>query len=1023
MLTIFRHFLRAAAASLSLFVVGTRVSAQPLAVTSPDGSLRAEVSRDAAGALCFSVVRDGETLFAPARIGVTVDEVDLGAAVQLGDPQRGVLDETYSLFGGKSAARNHAATALIPILTATGRPVLHLEVRAYDDGVAWRAIAPADETTDVRRVSGEVTSWRLPEHSRIWYFERNSDWKLKSYAGEWVSAPVDQLPTVSSQGPVQGTPLVVELADGKGYALLTEAALDNYSGLRLRALPGRLVQADFGEGTAGFTLRGQIITPWRVTLVAHDLDALVNSTLVTNLCPPPDAQLYADTSYLKPGRAVWRWWSADTGTPAQERAMIEAAAELGFEYTLVDDGWKNWPNAWDELRSLVRYGRERAVGVFIWKDYKDVASPADGWADLRRFLDDTAAAGVVGVKLDFLNAETKDRIDFVTAALRLAAARRLMVVFHGVAKPTGEARTYPNEITREGIRGLELNRMKEGPIPASHNAALPYTRFVVGPGDYTPLGYSRPGATTWTHQLATLVQFTSPLQVIAEHPDKLLRDPATQPALDVLKAIPSAWDETRVLPPSRIGELSVIARRKGADWFLSVLTGAGAAELEKIDLAFLGAGEFAAVELTSPERTKFARREVPAVSARTPWRAKLAEGDGLVVWFKRLPARAPEVQARDGVGNFQAKAQAGGTVKVAYLGGSITAANGWRVGTRAFLQRRYPNAKMEEIFAAISGTPSTLGVARLQMHVLAHQPDLLFVEFAVNDGALDPERIERAYEGIVRQTWAQFPRCDIVFVYTLSQGMVADYRAGRLSRSAQAMERVAAHYGIPTIAFGFEVVKRIDRGEWVFVADKQLGTKDKEGRTIFTNDATHPTEAGHALYTEVVARHWPAFEHTDTAKLAPHKLGPPLRADHWAQAGFLSLGELPLGSDWQPLAADDERLTRHAGRIAPRTWRSERAGNSFECVVSGTVIGLLGFKNENSSFFRVTIDDLPPVEGSFRDQPLGPQHRLKSWFDQRTHAPGPHHVRVEQISGADTKSELLVSGVLYSGEPAAPEKP
>ncbi len=1019
MLTLFRKILRTVATSLLVVTAATKAVADTVAVTSPDGSLRAEISRDAAGALRFAVVRSGETLIAPSRIGVTVDVVDLGAAVRLGEPQRGALDETYPMFGGKSVAQNRAAIATIPVTSSTGGPTFRLEVRAYDDGVAWRAIVPGTSEAR-RRVTGEASSWLLPERCRIWFFERNSDWKLKSYAGEWRSASVEKLPTVSSQGPVQGTPLVVEFADDGGYALLTEAALTNYSGLRLRALPGRLVQADFGEGETGFTVRGEIVTPWRVTIVARNLDALANSTLVANLCPPPDARLYADTSYIRPGRAVWRWWSANTGTPAEERAMIDAAAVLGFEYTLVDDGWKNWPNAWAEIRALVRYGREHAVGVFLWKDYKELSSPDGQWADLRRFLDETAAAGVVGVKLDFLNAETKDRVDFTTAALQFAAERRLMVVFHGVAKPTGETRTFPNEITREGIRGLELNRMKEGPIPASHNAALPYTRFVAGPGDYTPLGYSRPGATTWAHQLATLVQFTSPLQVIAEHPDKLLRDPATQPALDVLKAIPSTWDETRVLPPSRIGELSIIARRKGDDWFLAVLSGTCATARQEIDLAFLGEGEFAAVELTSPARTNFVRRELVAITARAPWSATLAEGDGLVVWFKKLPARLPEAQPRGGVGNFAAKARAGRTVKVAYLGGSITAASGWRVGTRAFLQQRYPTAKVEEIFAAISGTPSTLGVVRLKMHVLDHQPDLLFVEFAVNDGALDPDRIERAYEGIVRQTWAQFPRCDIVFVYTISQGMVADYRAGRLSRSAQAMERVAVHYGIPTIAFGFEVVKRIDHGEWVFVADKQLGARDAEGRTIFTHDATHPTEAGHALYTEVIARHWSALENAGAPSIAAHTLGPPHRADHWAHAGFLPLGELPLDRDWQALAAADERLTRHAGRIAPRTWRSVRAGNSFECVVSGTVIGLLGFKNENSSHFRVTIDDLPAVEGSFRDQPLGPQHRLKSWFDKRTHAPGPHRVRVEQLSGAEKNCELLVSGILYSGETSAP---
>ena len=611
--------------------------AESISVASPDGLLRAEVATDATGALVFSVSRADETLIAPSRIGATVDGVDLGADVTLGASQRGEINETYPLLGGKARATNHAHTASIAVTAKAASLAFTLEVRAYNDGVAWRAIVPGRADAE-RRVNGEASSWILPERSRVWFFERDSDWKLKSYAGEWIVTPVENLPTVSKQGPVQGAPLVVELAENRGYVLLTEAVLTNYSGLRLRARPGRIVQADFTEGKDGFAVRGAIVTPWRVTLVASDLHALANSTLVMALCPPPDAQLYADTSYIKPGRAVWRWWSLGTGNPEQERAMVDDAAALGFEYSLVDDGWEDWPNAWDEIRSLAAYARERGVGIFIWKAYKDISAPADNWAQLRAFLDAAAQAGVVGVKLDFLNAESKDRVDWMIAALRLAAERKLMVIFHGIAKPTGESRTFPNEVTREGIRGLELNKMAEGPIPAWHNVALPFTRFVVGPGDYTPLGYSRPGPTTWAHQLATVVQFTSPVQIIAEHPDLLLRHAATRPALDVLKAIPATWDETRVLAPSAIGELSIIARRKGDTWFLSALNGDRPVHLERIDLSFLGDGRFDAVELTSPTRTNFARREEKGVTAQTSWTFALAAGDGAVVQF--TPARA-----------------------------------------------------------------------------------------------------------------------------------------------------------------------------------------------------------------------------------------------------------------------------------------------------------------------------------------------------------------------------------------------
>jgi alpha-glucosidase len=276
------------------------------------------------------------------------------------------------------------------------------------------------------------------------------------------------------------------------------------------------------------------------------------------------------------------------------------------------------------------------VGIFVWKNCNDMAYPNDDYATARAFLDSARRAGAVGVKIDFFDSETKTRVDYQRALLRLAAERRLLVVFHGIQKPTGEARTFPNEISREGIRGVELNLMEEGPIPPSHNAALPFTRYVVGHGDYTPLAYSKPGATTWAHQLATVVQGTSPLLVIAEHPDMLLKDPSTRPALDVLKAIPAAWDETRALPPSKIGELAVIARRSGGTWFLAALNGDKAVQIAPVELSFLEAGRsYTAVEITSPARNQLKRREVWGVTSMSQVPLELAAGDGAVWWFRR----------------------------------------------------------------------------------------------------------------------------------------------------------------------------------------------------------------------------------------------------------------------------------------------------------------------------------------------------------------------------------------------------
>jgi alpha-glucosidase len=616
---------------LLMFLAVWPIQAQ-VVLASPNGKVQARIEAGENGSLCYSVTRKGITMVSRSRMGVTRDGIDLGEAVLLGRPVFSAIDETYPILGGKRMARNYAQAVTLPIESAKVK--YKLEARAYNDGFAWRILVPG---VGRHRVQGEASSWTLPFASKVWYGERNNSWKLKSYAGEWLATNLELLPTVSGQGPVQAPPLVAQTPEGV-YLVISEAALVNYSGMRLRATGGGRVQADFFEGSSGFVVDGAITTPWRVVMMSEDLNGLVNSDLITNLNPPPDPVLFADRSYIKPGRTVWRFWSRQTGTPAQERQFVDYAVQLGFEYTLVDDGWKDWPHAWQEMTGLCTYARAKGIGVFAWKDYQYIHDPADHWRQLREFLDRSRQAGLAGVKIDFINGESKERIDFERAALLFAAQRRLMVDFHGIQKPSGEVRTFPNAITREGIRGLELNRMKEGPIPASHNAALPFTRFVVGYGDYTPLSYTWPGPTTWAHQLATVVAFTSPFMTIAEDPEVLLHDPSTRPGLEVLEHIPSVWDETVVLAPSSIGKLAMIARRSGRDWFLAVLNGSNLPlHLASIDLSFLGRGRYSAEIVTSPERRALAQRDEPEAGAQTQIGVDLSGGDGLVAWFKALP--------------------------------------------------------------------------------------------------------------------------------------------------------------------------------------------------------------------------------------------------------------------------------------------------------------------------------------------------------------------------------------------------
>lgn len=621
--------------SLFVFIVALDAfaNASDISVTSPSGKVRAElIFKD--GDVGYSIYFGDQRVIEMSAMGITVESMDYSTENDVFEKaiERYAIDENYPFLGGIAIAHNYCHGIKVPLYSKIAEDKWFIEARAYNDGFAFRYIIPGDGN---RLVNGEKTAFTLPPTSRVWYFERDNSWKLKSYAGLWVSADISQMPTVSKTGPVQGAPLVIELPNG-GYAALSEAACFSYSGMRYRAVGHNTFEADFVEGKKGFELSGKIVTPWRVIICAESLNDLVNTTIISNLAPAPDPELFSDVRYIRPGRSVWRWWSQGTGNPQQELLMVDCAHQLGFEYTTIDEGWELWPDKWDILRKICTDAAQKNVGVFVWKHSKEIDDPADGWKAMDDFFDQVKKAGAVGLKIDFLNSESKNTIDFEIAALRKAAQRKLMVNFHGCRKPTGESRTYPNEITREGIRGLELNKMQEGPIPAWHNAALPFTRFIVGHADYTPLTV-RPekcGPTTIAHQLATVICFTSPLQVIAEDPAELLRPENSEIAM-MLKKIPSVWDRTVVLPESKIGDLAVLARKKGRNWFVAALNGS-ADRTYHLDCGFLSEGKWKASILRDAADTKTAVvLEIIEADAHSILDLKLKNGGGFVILFEQ----------------------------------------------------------------------------------------------------------------------------------------------------------------------------------------------------------------------------------------------------------------------------------------------------------------------------------------------------------------------------------------------------
>ena len=554
-------------------------AADTLFLQSPNKKVTAAVFLNN-GAVMYGLKSGMETLLAPAPLGIQFNDRTIGVKSSgLTIQHSYTIHETRSSRINSNIALHHGKGYIVTIqqndLTDT------IEFRLFDQGCAFRYLPVIKGQHTIQQ---ELTGFTLPAGSHVWYFERNSDWKLKSYAGLWMRTAVDRLPEVSSQGPIQGKPLVVELPSNK-YLVLSEAALYDYSGLRFKAIGNNTLQVNFTEGEKGFAIKSRGHTPWRVVLFAANLNELVNNKIIELLNPKPDTKLFKDQQYIQPGRSVWSWITRNDHylEPAEEIKFIDAASELHFQYTLIDDGWENkWPNKWQQLQELCIYAKKKRVGIWVWKHSKDLLDSLQR----NRFLDSVRMAGAVGIKTDFMNSEAKPLIDFEIGVLQAAAQRKLMVNFHGCQAPTGESVTYPNEMTREGIRGMDLNIMKE-PIPAWHNAALPFTRLVCGHGDYTPGFFTNRGNTTNTHQLALLYLFNSPFQCISENPITLLHATTYTPILPLLKTVPVTWDETIVLPGSKIGTLAAFARRKGNDWYVAVINGADSAVSFELQPTFL----------------------------------------------------------------------------------------------------------------------------------------------------------------------------------------------------------------------------------------------------------------------------------------------------------------------------------------------------------------------------------------------------------------------------------------------------
>jgi alpha-glucosidase len=575
-----------------MIVSGSPAFAEPgVVVKSPDDRIRFELIPGEAH-LAYAIRMADRPVLAASPLGIVVDGVDLGQGAELGRVETSEVDESYPTRGGHSRAVNRYRGARVSARHAKSGADFAIDVRVFNDGVAFRYLVPGEGR---ERVPDEATAFQLVAGSTVWYHDLRGH-----YEGVHFEKPIAEV----KAGEWAGPPLTIKLPQGLGYAAITEGSLIGYAGMALEAdgnagFAARLGHAHpashpytlrYGEEEAKrlakpATIRGTITTPWRVVMIGPDLNTLVNCDIVSNVSPPPDPRYFPQglaTDWIKPGRSLWKYLDGGPSTLDGMKEFSRLAGELGFEYNLIEGFWQRWSEA--DLRAFVEESKARGVGIFLWKHSREIKDPTTR----RDFFRKCREAGVAGVKLDFFDHEAKEVVELYEAALRDAAEFHLMVDFHGANKPAGESRTWPNEMTREGIYGLE----HRGPIDwARHNTTLPFTRMLAGHADYTPVHFGeRRRETSWAHQIATAAAATSPLLVYAANPKNLLANPA----VEMIKSIPSVWDETIVLPVSEIGQIAALARRNGDRWFLVILNGSQARTI-RVPITFLGPGNHRAL--------------------------------------------------------------------------------------------------------------------------------------------------------------------------------------------------------------------------------------------------------------------------------------------------------------------------------------------------------------------------------------------------------------------------------------------
>lgn len=577
---------------------------------SPDN--RIEVRIRTSGQLRYDVLLRGDALLENATLSLDLEHKKLGVQPKVTAAKQRSNDQVVDPVVHQKFAKVRDRYNELRLAFDGGYAVTF---RAYNEGVAYRfeTLLPDKQV----KVYGEVANFNFPSNVVVYYPQEDSFYSHneRKYLPQHVS---EIAPTF-----IATLPAVVDVGHGAKMAI-AESDLSDYPGLWLQgSAPQFALRATFPpyplkeQQTSDRDYKvveaadyiavtsGTRTFPWRVLGIADQDGDLITNQLVYLLESPSKIE---DTSWIKPGKVSWDWWNdwnidgvdfhAGINTKTYEY-YVDFAAKYGIPYIILDDGWYKLGNLLEvtpelDMSELVAYAKQKNVGLILWASWKtldDQLIPA---------LDQFEKWGIKGIKVDFMQRSDQIMIDYFDKVCREAAKRHMLVDFHGDQKPAVMTRTWPNLINAEGVRGMEWSKWSRESEPA-HNVSLPFTRMFLGPMDFTPGAMrnatretfapiaSQPMAMgTRCQQLAMYVVYEAPLQMLSDSPSNYMREPE---AMEFLAAVPTVWDESRVLD-AKMSQYVLLARRNGSDWYVGAMTDWAARDLE-VDFSFLPDGTFA----------------------------------------------------------------------------------------------------------------------------------------------------------------------------------------------------------------------------------------------------------------------------------------------------------------------------------------------------------------------------------------------------------------------------------------------